>query len=414
MTYELTDLHELGLIDVDVRNPPVAFFDAFENQLHLIREYWALDPDDPYYDSNSSPKHNPTIMNVQALIEHVQTLIGWMQNGYVVNGITYYAKEDMARHVEVLLKLFKAVGLDVTLDPTDGSLPWSEQVKAFQRWQATAEVGTMMTRSVETVYSLQRIVETDYVERGNRLIFEELEGLRIYMEQTKLALDVVTQIQNLHNMVEPVPLDPFDQATYLQAKWFDENGKELSGDKLNRAYTDWWNNYCEAHFDYVEVQPDYGPNGEAGAWATMMKQTVRINAIIVKLGELAGLNINPALTVEQQVAQIEQLFHNDEIEPGSLLEKLIQVEIELPKSQGDLEAWLIDGLNDREGLSGETRGAIDRHLGEALTAGSNLNDEQKAEMRSIMFVFEEFYKSATAILSKVSQIIEKMAANIAR
>jgi hypothetical protein len=50
----------------------------------------------------------------------------------------------------------------------------------------------------------------------------------------------------------------------------------------------------------------------------------------------------------------------------------------------------------------------------AITAGENLNDTQKEKVRRFMFVFEEYYKSASAILTKITQIIQRMAQGINR
>ena len=50
----------------------------------------------------------------------------------------------------------------------------------------------------------------------------------------------------------------------------------------------------------------------------------------------------------------------------------------------------------------------------ATTAASNLNDEQKEDLRRLMHLFEEFYKAASAILLKNQQLMEKVAKNISR
>ena len=49
-----------------------------------------------------------------------------------------------------------------------------------------------------------------------------------------------------------------------------------------------------------------------------------------------------------------------------------------------------------------------------MLAASNLNDEQKEDLRRLLFLFEEFYKSASALLAKITQLIEKIGQNIAR
>lgn len=73
--------------------------------------------------------------------------------------------------------------------------------------------------------------------------------------------------------------------------------------------------------------------------------------------------------------------------------------------------WVLDGLAaDNAAASGK----IQENLGFAITAAQSLNDQQKEETRRFLFLFEEFYKSASAILTKITQILEKMAQNINR
>ncbi|MGA8164356.1 MAG: hypothetical protein WB791_04935 [Waddliaceae bacterium] len=63
---------------------------------------------------------------------------------------------------------------------------------------------------------------------------------------------------------------------------------------------------------------------------------------------------------------------------------------------------------------GDSDGLIQRNINAAITAGQSLNDSQKSEVRRYLFVFEEYYKSASAILNKLTQILERIAQGIAR
>jgi len=80
-----------------------------------------------------------------------------------------------------------------------------------------------------------------------------------------------------------------------------------------------------------------------------------------------------------------------------------------------LSRWTLDSYSaiPSGGALGNA-GDIQRNLTSAITAGQNLNDTQKEEVRRYLFVFEEYYKSAADILSKITQIVEKMAQGISR
>lgn len=76
--------------------------------------------------------------------------------------------------------------------------------------------------------------------------------------------------------------------------------------------------------------------------------------------------------------------------------------------------WVID-KNDTIASSDATDiGRIQNNLGVAISAAQSLNDTQKEETRRALFIFEEFYKSASAMLNKITQILEKLAQGINR
>jgi hypothetical protein len=57
-------------------------------------------------------------------------------------------------------------------------------------------------------------------------------------------------------------------------------------------------------------------------------------------------------------------------------------------------------------------GNYQRHMNDAITASQAFNDTERENLRRVMFVYEEFYKSATAMLDKLNTIIEKMGSAI--
>ncbi len=59
-------------------------------------------------------------------------------------------------------------------------------------------------------------------------------------------------------------------------------------------------------------------------------------------------------------------------------------------------------------------GDFQKNLTTAIVSGEALNDKKKEELRRFLFIFEEYYKSAAALLNKMTQLIEKIAQGIAR
>jgi hypothetical protein len=72
----------------------------------------------------------------------------------------------------------------------------------------------------------------------------------------------------------------------------------------------------------------------------------------------------------------------------------------------DIPTWVQDYTSQQ--------GTYQTHLNNAIVASQSLNDAKREELRQVMFVFEEFYKSSTSMLSRLTQLIEKMASAINR
>ena len=72
-----------------------------------------------------------------------------------------------------------------------------------------------------------------------------------------------------------------------------------------------------------------------------------------------------------------------------------------------IQTWVQDFNNNKIGN-------YQTNLNNAVVASQSLNDAKREELQRTMFIFEEFYKSAMALLTRLTQIIEKMATAIAR
>ena len=75
---------------------------------------------------------------------------------------------------------------------------------------------------------------------------------------------------------------------------------------------------------------------------------------------------------------------------------------------GSIVTWVKDFT------SATQQGNYQTNLNNAVVASQALNDAKREELQRVMFVFEEFYKSAMALLSRLTQLIEKMADSINR
>jgi hypothetical protein len=88
---------------------------------------------------------------------------------------------------------------------------------------------------------------------------------------------------------------------------------------------------------------------------------------------------------------------------------------QLEADEANFQKWMLDAwpnlVTSTDGL--KDRSTFQNDIRTGLTAGANMNDEQKEQLRKTLFIFEEFYKSASALLAKLTQLKEKIASKIA-
>ncbi|SCA63281.1 hypothetical protein SCG7086_AN_00230 [Chlamydiales bacterium SCGC AG-110-P3] len=185
-----------------------------------------------------------------------------------------------------------------------------------------------------------------------------------------------------HNVLLPGPIAPI-----------------LSDNIGNVPFVRKWQQVLDNHFQPPEVfsTADSTPNFVTD----FTNYRDRLDVIINKLQAEREATPNPSA----------------EPEPGTLEFNLVKIR----ESMGDTSAtgirnWIIDSWPSSgtltDGIS--DRSTIQNDIKTGITAAANINDEQKEELRKTLFIFEEFYKSASALLSKITQIIEKLAGNISR
>lgn len=86
-----------------------------------------------------------------------------------------------------------------------------------------------------------------------------------------------------------------------------------------------------------------------------------------------------------------------------------------------LKAWIIDNQNSlpnsgsqADQTAAQKVGTVQSNLQNAITAATNLNDTQQQQLQQFIFIFDEFYKSASSMLTSITQNIQTMAQNAGR
>lgn len=134
------------------------------------------------------------------------------------------------------------------------------------------------------------------------------------------------------------------------------------------------------------------------------------NARIAFTDYVAALSAAAAASTSSGV--VSSAFTN----PQSLynLAKKVLDDMPLDDTYGSLRNWIMDNYQSLNTTDATKAGAYQQNITAAITSAQATNDQQKETVRNNLFLFEEFYKSASTVLTQLNQIITKMAQNVGR
>jgi hypothetical protein len=319
----------------------------------------------------------------------------------------HYLSLEMTASVNQLIKTLKAAGAIIDVDA--GTFTITPQVVVnWKNLSVNSEaiyqiVSYALATAEDQNRTLQALVELIYVKTGNQILSDNLKELETALSTTKDALRTLGLLQELKNKIE----------TTSETQKFRE--------------------FAAANYGYYNATSFVqGTTGYTGIADQASKHFQALQPT-VNIADLS--NSDTALFLELRndiLAQIKALSATTEgagtnQENGTLLatlrevEKHIEAALSKAGGEGDttriknaLRYWILDNETDGAEIANLEAGEIQRKLTGAITSAQSLNDTQKEEVRRYLFVFEEYYKSAAAILSKITQILERMAQGIAR
>ncbi len=324
-----------------------------------------------------------------ALNQAVQNLLALAQTGIprppTDSGIVLapsIVTGDMGRQIDLLVRSLASVGVS----------PGGADVTGILRWQDLTGLGQVIEMGAgagNRNRSLQALLELEYVGTGNQILADQLNSLYQAMTVTQGAVQTLSQIQSIHNQIKP------EQRATL--------GSDIPGDvdDYNSAADELYKNPIALVVDYGGQSPN----------DLIQELTQLRKALASQLSKLDQLN--PPQIVSGQPSRDPSSMS------GAIANVLKDMEDHFGNNitQSELENWILDAYGSAGFASDaipENQGAIQRHLDAALQAGTNLNDTQKQNFQRYLFVFQEFYQSACAMLNTINQDIKQMAQNIGR
>lgn len=339
------------------------------------------------------------------------------------NSVMHTSRVDftMASTVDFLLKSLQANGYDYT-----SNVNLLGNANAFARTQAFSELNDVFSKELErtaTLYqtlgeiqttTLQPFLETEYINRCNDLMFDAMSQIKTALNAAQDALQALTAIQNAYNTVQPEARNANDPNRgdkefmdwFLYSRYYQE-GQSSGNDYTDQQFCRDFPEFVNEYFSYIGLQGVTGFNYQE-TWENLTEQKANLTTVIGSLAAIRTANPNADGTIPAMDA-------------GGLEASLTKVRDAIPTFDANADyltnankiiEWIKDGMGTAN--TGLARGKRGGDITTAISAASSFNDEQKADLRDKMFVMEEYYKSAADLLAKITQIIEKMAQNIAR
>jgi len=168
-------------------------------------------------------------------------------------------------------------------------------------------------------------------------------------------------------------------------------------------------------FDPSKQNPD--PNFTVD---TTHDPAIALNIRNTLVKAMADLNTSIA-TLQAQGASADSSLLTSLIQVRSDLTSTLQVNGNLITANTSLQdcvapvqAWLIDRYNLRNTPDGAKAGLYQQNITNAVTAGQSVNTSQQDKVRNFLYIFQEYYKSASAVLQQLTQIIQRMGQGISR
>jgi hypothetical protein len=412
----------------------------------------------PQYNVTTSGSTTPNAFNPGTAL----AALGYLpQTTSISANLTDAMSQDMATQLVNLNNLLSSVGYN-TQDPTASNASLSQLGAALSTLQSfttqitvqnptNPAVTTQQTVSQFTVAlqnamnslatatitddaesgasSLQEVLQTDYIALGNELIYNEMSQLQEAMNANQTALSYLNSVQDLMNQKSP------QQFTLDLAQLSTTNPQTLVGQTSTGSAYDTFESgnfqpdiNGQAYFannpalaQYCETSPGSGvyktnlfvqafneqlSGGSQSAYTFSLQQIYNnLGALVTSLEAATAGNTSASSDIISSI----QAVQNDMLQAsGNTLVTPTSTNPNPPpsgESTTDVTTWVDDMT---------TNSTYQNDLSNAITAAQGFNDTENENLQNVMFVFEEFYKSATSMTSDLTQLIEQIASYISK
>lgn len=347
--------------------------------------------------------------------------------GSGVTSLTTTMDQYMAQGLDKLIRSLRAAGWDPIADPTGGTAaaalaqitaPATSSIYGIasvvqKAIAASALAHVIGSAALTDSMSIQQVLMVDYVSRGNEILFAEMQKLKDAIDLNQSALSYLNSLQDLMNQKDPQkfimqlqllngvnvnPQNPQGVFDTFEKQTYDQSLGTLTriGNETPAGLQAYFNNLATGATIPTDAQLATGAFDDLSTATTVIagysaaQIIANLNYLTTQIG---GQAANAASS-------------------GGLIQALNKIKSDFTSLQSSDPANVFKNwIQDTQ--AGDA-GAFQRNLSNGIVSSQSFNDTQREKLREVMFVFEEFYKSATGLLSRLTQLLEKMADGIAR
>lgn len=353
--------------------------------------------------------------------------------GYVgSDGNTYYCTYTMASYISSLINSLSAAGLSPTALNLTGLQTWAANGLTTTTLGSIASIIVAGANAPSTNHSLQAMIELEYVSLGNNMLYNQLSGLQQALELTNQVLNALNAVQQVHNLVVPVSFnqqaidtlnafiaDPTDVNNYPGGTGSVSTIEGYLSIYQQLAAAAGLNNPLGTALDPSIYLGATNPPAVNAVGAADFTEAYLQTKLVYLLLQAPPLNQDPndpnslAGQVGAVIATMEAPYNpaNNQFGPGIFSPDGINLTLQ-PNDTG-IGYWILDNTNSGNTSSGYLSETIQTSITNAITGAENLNDQQKEQVQNSLYIFQEFYNSASAILGAMNTILTNIARGIA-
>lgn len=304
--------------------------------------------------------------------------------------------------------------------------PDTGDATVFTPEQIAAMIGTVTPTSGilgytdNSTHSINALVELVYVRIGNEIMGQALAKLEGALNATNRSLDALSTLQGLQNMISvnsksaiPFTFSAGNQTITYVTTTTGSPGTITKTKDVGDADSYMSAYYIIASAYYKPIDPFFSVTmpGRLSAVSIDVKNSAAMtslqrsaynyykNQIASAKARLSGLI--------SSLTPLTPTLPDGSLDPTTLLAKLKIVYGHLPNtgSFSSVRAWVLDGYATHNSTATANQGIFQQEITNAIVAGESLNSSQNASVRRYMFLFEQYYTSASSIIQALNQIM---------